>query len=580
MSHSENPATSRSSGAAEGSWSPRRWAALTVLLAAGFMDLLDTSIVNVAIPSIRTDIHASFAALQWLIAGYLLAVAVTLITGGRLGDLYGRKRMFLLGVIGFGLMSLGCGIAPTPVFLEITRVLQGLCAAVMITQILSVIQVSFPREEQRKALALYSSIAGVAVMSGPLMAGLLLNVFDLGWRSIFLINVPISVVVLFAALAIVPESRSEEARRLDLGGLALVSSGLFALVFGIIQGRELGWPPWVFVMMAAAVPLLACFAVYERRMEQRGSSPLISMTMFRDRSFSAGMVVVIVFFSGMVGFFLAFTVFLQLGLGYTPLQSALTTFPSSVGLVVASQASTRLAPRLGRSVLAAGALVMAAAQAGLVVIVHYDGTHLSPWDVRPVIFVFGLGMGLILPSLADVIIGGVHERHAGGASGVLNTGMQVGNAIGVAIIGVILFSAIASHADRSAATVAPQISTQLTVLDVPAPVRESVIQGFRACFADRAREADPAAVPASCRGNESVQLPPAVRDRIATVLTTATTKARKDNFSAAAQLSLIYEVGVFLATAGLLFLLPSVRRAKLAKAEMDSPPREPAADFT
>ena len=328
------------------------------------MDLLDTSIVNVAIPSINADLHANYAVIQWIIAGYLLAVAVALITGGRLGDLYGRKRVFLCGVVGFCLMSLCCGIAPTPTFLVVTRVLQGLSAALMITQILSVIQVSFPREEQRKAVALYSSVAGVAVMSGPLAAGVLLNVLDLGWRSIFLINVPVSVVVIFAAIAIVPESRSAEARHLDLGGVALVSSGLFALVFGIIEGRELGWPAWVFALMAAAMPLLAFFARYERRKELRGGSPLVSMALFRDRSFSAGLVVVLVFFSGIVGFFLAFTIFLQLGLGYTPLQSALTTFPSSIGLVAASQVSARLAPRLGRAVLAVGALVMAAAQAG------------------------------------------------------------------------------------------------------------------------------------------------------------------------------------------------------------------------
>ena len=564
-------------GTADASWSPRRWAALAVLLAAGFMDLLDTTIVNVAIPSIRADINASYAVVQWFIAVYLLAVAVTLITGGRLGDLYGRKRVFLCGVIGFGIMSLSCGLAPTPMFLVITRVLQGACAAVMITQILSVIQVSFPREEQRKALALYSSIAGVAVMSGPLMAGVILNVLDLGWRWIFLINVPVSVVVTFAALAIVPESRSKEARQLDLGGVALVSTGLFALVFGIIQGRELGWPAWVFAMMATAVPLFAFFAHYERRKEARGGSPLVSMALFRDRSFSAGLVVMLVFFSGIVGFFLAFTIFLQLGLGYTPLQSALTTFPSSVGLVVASQASTRLAPRLGRSVLAAGALMMVAAQAGLALIVHLHGDHLTPWDVRPVIFVFGLGMGLILPSLADVIIAGVHERNAGAASAVLNTGMQVGNAVGVAIIGVILFSVIGSHAGRSAANVAPQISRQLTALEVPATARESAIQAFQVCFTDSSRQEDPAAVPASCRGNQAGQLPGAVQQKIHTVLTTAATEARKDNFAAAIQRALLYEVGVFLATTGLLFLLPRAMRPKVAKA--DGSLREVAAEL-
>jgi EmrB/QacA subfamily drug resistance transporter len=550
------------------SWSPRRWLALGILLAAGFMDLLDTSIVNVAIPSIRRSLHANYAVIQWMIAGYVLAVAVALITGGRLGDMKGRKRVFLLAVAGFGAMSLASGLAPTATFLVVARVLQGLCAAMMIPQILSMIQVSFPREEQRKALALYSSVAGVAVMSGPLLAGILLNVFGLGWRSIFLINVPVSVVVIFAAAAIVPESRSREAQRLDLVGVALVSSALFAIVFGVIEGRELGWPGWVFALMAAAVPLLACFALYERGKERGGSSPLVSMTLFRDRSFSAGLVVVLVFFSGLVGFYLAFTIFLQLGLGYTPLQSALTTFPSSIGLIVAAQASTRLAPRLGRSILAVGALVMAAAQVALILTVHHYGSHLSPWEVRPVIFVFGLGMGLILPSLADVILGTVHERHAGAASGVINTGMQVGNGIGVALIGVILFSAIGSHAASSAADVTPQVKRQLTALSLPPDARASVVHQFGVCFLDRSHQEDPTALPPSCRTGTSAALPNALEHRVGAVLAAAGTQARKDNFVVAIQRALLFEVGVFLATMGLLFLLPRVARAR-------GPAREP-----
>ncbi|HWC85229.1 MAG TPA: MFS transporter [Solirubrobacteraceae bacterium] len=571
MSTSSVPAV-----AGPGSWSPRRWLALGILLAAGFMDLLDTSIVNVAIPSIRRSLHANYAVIQWMIAGYVLAVAVALITGGRLGDMQGRKRVFLLAVAGFGLMSLACGLAPTPTFLVAARVLQGLCAAMMIPQILSVIQVSFPREEQRKALALYSSVAGVAVMSGPLLAGLLLNVFGLGWRSIFLINVPVSVVVIFAALAVVPESRSREAQRLDLAGVSLVSSALFALVFGVIEGRELGWPGWVFALMAAAVPLLACFALYERRKERGGSSPLISITLFRQRSFSAGLVVVLVFFSGLVGFYLAFTIFLQLGLGYTPLQSALTTFPSSVGLILAAQASTRLAPRLGRSILAVGALVMAAAQVALILIVHHYGSHLSPWDVRPVIFAFGLGMGLILPSLADVVIGTVPERHAGSASGVINTGMQVGNGIGVAVIGVILFSAIGAHAASSAAAVTPQVSRQLAALSLPDGAPTAVVDQFKTCFVDRSQQEDPAAVPPSCRAGAGAALPAPLALRVHAILTAAGTRARKDDFVAAIQRALMFEVGVFVATMGLLFLLPGVTRAQRREAEIEPVRREVA----
>jgi EmrB/QacA subfamily drug resistance transporter len=547
--------------AAEREWPPRRWAALAILIAAGFMDLLDTTIVNVAIPSIRRDIHAGYAEIQWIVAGYILALAVGLITGGRLGDIAGRKRVFIAGVVAFGATSLASGLAPTAGVLVATRVLQGLSAAVMIPQILSVIQVSFPRREQARAIAAYSSVAGIAVMSGPLTAGVLLDVVHWGWRSIFLINVPVSAAVVVAALVIVPESRAAEARRLDATGVVLVSTALFALVFGLIEGRALGWPAWTFAAMAAAAPLLTLFGRHERRVHARGGSPLVSPALLAQRSFSSGIVVVVVFFSGIVGFFLAFTIFLQLGLGYSALDSALTTFPSSVGLALAAQVSGKLAPRLGRRLLAAGSLVMALATVGLIVTVRANGAGLAPWDVRPVILVFGLGMGLIIPSLADVILADVEERHAGAASGVLNTCMQVGNAVGVAIIGVILFSALGSHASSSAASVQPRLARQLAAAGVPAAERTRVVAGFRACFVDRAHEEDPAAVPPSCRH----VAPPA-----ATIpLADASKRGRAADFVASIQRALSYDVFVFAATFALLLLLPGRRMYQTAG--LDSP---------
>jgi EmrB/QacA subfamily drug resistance transporter len=549
---------------------PRRWMALSILLVAGFMDLLDTSIVNVAIPSIRGHLHASYSELQWMVAGYLLAVAVGLITGGRLGDIAGRKRVFLVGVLGFGLTSLGSGLAPVPSVLVTTRILQGLSAAVMIPQILSFIQVSFSRQEKTRALGLYSSIAGVAVMSGPLMAGVLLDVLGWSWRSIFLINVPVSVCVIGAALAIVPESKAREAQRVDLGGIGLVSLGLFALVFGTIEGRELGWPIWVFVMIAAAPLIFWLFALYERRVEDRGGSPLVSPTLFRLPAFSPGLLVVVVFFAGIIGFFLAFTVFLQLGLGFTPLDSALTTFPSSVGLVVSSQIGAKLVPRFGWRILSVGALIMAVAMVGLIFTVKENGASLTAWDVRPVIFVFGFGMGLILPSLADTIIGGIPEHHAGAASGVINTGMQVGNAIGVALIGVILFSAISSNAPRSATRVEPALSAHVSRLGLPAAARRGVLDDFRACFVATAREKDPAAVPSSCGHGSPVLAARATSRRLATALSAATKQARIDSFVGAIQSGLLYEVGIFAATFFLLFLLPR-RASRAPHDESDGP---------
>jgi len=528
----------------------RRWAALAVLIAAGFMDLLDTTIVNVAIPSIRSDIDTGYAQIQWVVAGYLLAVAVGLISGGRLGDLYGRRRVFLIGVVCFGLTSLASGLAPSAGVLVATRVLQGLSAAAMIPQILSIVQVSFPRDEQAKALALYSSVAGIAVMSGPLLAGVLLDVLHWSWRSIFLINVPASAGVLVAARVLVPESRASAASRIDPGGIALVSAALFALVFGVIEGRALGWPAWTVALIVASLPLLALFGAYERRLEARGGSPLISPALLADRVFASGIAVVLVFFAGVVGFFLAFTIFLQIGLGFTPLDSALTTFPSSIGLAVASLVSTTLVPRLGARVLAAGALIMALAMAALVLTVHAHGADLTAWQVRPVILVFGLGMGLIVPPLADVLLAGVDRRHAGAASGVINTAMQVGNGLGVAIVGVILFSAIGSHAAAGAAAAQPQLRAQLAAAGLPPAARARSVARFHACFVDRSQEEDPAASPPSCRAGATA--PPRVRAALAQ----ATATARGHSFASAIQHALAYEVGVFAAAFLLLVLLP------------------------
>jgi len=538
--------------------SPRRWLALGVLLAAGFMDLLDTTIVNVAIPSIRAGTDASYAAIQWVVAGYLLSVAVGLITFGRLGDIIGRRRVFLIGVVGFGATSLCCGLAPAPAVLVGGRILQGMFAAAMIPQILSTIQVSFPRDEQPRALALYSTMAGVAVMSGPLLAGVLLSVLDLSWRSIFLINVPVSVLLVVATVTIVPESKGREVERLDLGGAALISAALFALVFGLIQGRELAWPIWLIGLLLSSPVLFALFALYERRRERCHESPLVPLALFSQPAFSAGLLVVIVFFSGVVGFFLALSLFLQLGLGYSPMQSALTTFPSSLGLIIASIVSTRRAPRPSRQILALGSLLMAVSLAGLVLVVNHFGGEVVAWDIRPVMFMFGIGMGLTLPSLADVIIGGVAERDAGAASGLINTGLQVGNAVGVAIIGVILFSVLGSHAEDSAKLASPQISRQLTTLGVPAKTRAVTEQGFRACFVDSARQQDPAATPASCRGQAS-QSDEESTKMTGQVLAAAGDWARKDNFAAAIQRAMAYGVAVFTSSFVLLLLSPRQR---------------------
>lgn len=535
-------------------WPTTRWIALAVAITAGFMDLLDTTIVNVAIPAIRQDLGTSYASIEWIVSGYLLTFGVMLITGGRLGDIYGRRRVFVLGVIGFGATSLLSGVAPSGEVLIVARMLQGLSAAAMIPQILAMVRVNFPRDEQAKAVSIYSALAGVATMSGPMLAGVLLEVdlFGLGWRAIFLLNVPITVFVVFGALRWMPESRSSTARTLDLGGVALISLALFSLVFALIEGRQRSWPAWSFVMLAAFVPLLLAFVRHERRVERRGGAPLVPLSLFADRAFAIGTLAGLVFFSSLVGFFLVFTVFLQLGLGFTPLESALTTFPSSVGLVIAALASQRLAPKLGRRLLHLGTALMALAMLGLLLTVDHHGTELSAWDVRPVILFFGLGMGMTLPLLADFVLANIDPRDAGAGSGVLNSGLQVGNVLGVVFTGLILFTALGSGAPSGAATATAALDRQLAATGLPAEARTSVVARFEACFVDRSRGEDPSAVPASCQEPAGAALPAAAQAAVDRAGETANAR----NFVSAIQPALAFVIGVLVLTFGLMFLLP------------------------
>src|SRR5580700_6540523 len=265
---------------------PRRWLTLTILLLAAFMNLLDVSIVNIAIPSIQRDLHASYADVQWALAGYTLAYALVLITGGRLGDTFGRKRLFLIGVTGFTIMSALCGAAQSPGMLIACRVVQGAMGAIMVPQVLAVIQVIFPPRERIKALAGFGVTAGLGTVSGPLLGGLLIqhNLFGWDWRPIFLINVPVGIVAVIASAILVRESRAPRPPKLDPVGVLLISAGLLLLLYPLVQGRELGWPTWTIASMAVSAPVFALFVLYERVKSRADGSPLVELSLFRDRS--------------------------------------------------------------------------------------------------------------------------------------------------------------------------------------------------------------------------------------------------------------------------------------------------------
>jgi EmrB/QacA subfamily drug resistance transporter len=540
---------------------PRRWLALGVVLIAVFMQLMDISIVNVAIPSIQRDLDASYSQVQWVLAGYQLAFAVVLITGGRLGDIYGRKRLFLIGVSGFTIASALCGFAQSPVMLVGSRLFQGAMGALMFPQALAVTQVEFPQRERGAAFGITGAVIGLATISGPLLGGLLIagNLFGLDWRPIFLVNLPLGVLAVVAAAVLLRESRAEGALRLDPAGVAIVSVALLMLIYPLVEGRDLGWPAWTFLLMAASVPVFALFALYERAKTRRDNSPLVVLSLFRERAFVSGLLLNVVFFSGVAAFFLTFSLFLQIGLGFTALHSGLTTVPFSFGTAIASAVSVRLAPRLGRAILSLGCLLLVAGMLAVMATVSRYGEGIHSWQFLPALVVCGLGLGCTIPPLLNVILAGISGRNAGSASGVLSTTQQVGGALGVAIIGVIFFGLLSSQAKPAIAAVVPGLRGELQAARLPAPVADQVVTGFSTCVSDRASAKDPTATPPSCRRATS-QVQARARDSqaVGQVLQAAGVDARQHDFVASIKRTLWYEVAVYGLSFLAVFLLPNV----------------------
>ena len=353
-----------------------RWLALVAVLAAEIMDLIDGTVVGIAAPSIRAELGGGEAMIQWVAAGYTLAFAAGLITGGRLGDLYGRRRMFLLGLIGFVAASALCGLATSPGMLIGFRVAQGLLGAMLIPQGFGILKATFPPDDLGKAFGAFGPTIGLAVVGAPILGGALIawDVAGLGWRTIFLINVPLGLAALALAAAVLPESRAEDGPRPDPVGMVLVSTGLTLLVFPLVEGRELGWPAWTFGMLAAGAGLLAVFAAHQVRRSRAGRAPLVEPALFRLRTFTAGMAVGLALFAGITGLALALGLYLQLGLGYTPLQAGLTQAPWALGIAAGSALSGAvLAARLGRTGLQIGAVVAAAGLGGVLLTVTTAG---------------------------------------------------------------------------------------------------------------------------------------------------------------------------------------------------------------
>ena len=529
------------------------------------MDLLDSTIVNVAIPTIRDNLGASYAAIQWIIAGYTLAFALLLVTGGRMGDIFGYKKLFMIGVGGFTIGSLLCGVSPNATTLIIARILQGSMAALMVPQVMSLMQVMYKPSERGSINGLFGALGGLAASLGPIVGGLLIkvNVFSLDWRPIFLINVPIGIFGLVAAVKYLPNGKSSHPLKLDIVGTFLVMIAMFLLVFPLIQGREYGWPTWTYVLMVASLPFFGLFAWWQKRKEKADGSPLVLPALFKNHSFGVGLGVNLVFEMAMIGFFLTFTLLLQIGLGYSAIHAALTGIPTAFGIAMTMAIlGEKVVPKLGRYALTLGTIIMGLGLVLTSLVMHHYSLGIHSWQLIVPLFVVGVGMGLVFGSLFAAVLNGVDASHAGSASGVLNAVQQVGGAIGVALIGVVFFGQLSHGAVSSFANVEPQLRTNLSAAHIPIANSDAIINGTKQCFVDRSREKDSNIIPASCKQ------PSTSSDKtIGTTITKSALAANADNFDQAFHWSIVYDLGLLALTFGLSFALPKHFRAE-AYAEM------------
>ncbi|MCD0486031.1 MFS transporter [Streptacidiphilus sp. ASG 303] len=542
-----------------------RWAALFVILAAEVMDLLDAVVTNIAGPSMRADLGGGASTVQWLGAAYTLAMAVGLITGGRLGDIHGRRLMFLVGAAGFTAGSLLCAVAQSPGMLIGARVVQGLFGAVMLPQGLGMIKEMFPPKEMQAAFGLFGPVMGLSAVGGPILAGWLVEAdyAGTGWRMIFLINLPLGAAALLGALRFLPRGRSPQAPGLDIPGMLLASLAAFLLVFPLVQGREHDWPLWAFAMLAASAAVFVLFGRYESRRSRAGGDPLVVPTLFRKRGFSGGMAVGLVFFSAMNGFMLVFSLYTQMGLGYSTLRAGLAMVPWSGGMVVGFGLAQAV-QRFGRRVLHGGALVMALGVLGVWFTLDRAGAGVTPWQLTPALVVTGIGMGLLMAPFFDIVLAGVEQHETGSAAGTMTAMQQLGSAFGVALLGTVFFGLLGGGVASAADDAAPALRARLAAAQVTGAAQDALVRGLHDCGRDRATAKDPEAAPASCarleRDARAAAASPQAGAAVARALQDTGRSAFQVGFGTAMKTVLWVVDGMLLLTFLVAFLLPRKAR--------------------
>jgi len=419
----------------------RRWWVLAIVVSAQFMFGVDAFIVNVAIPTIAAELHASPAQVESVIAIYLIAYATLIVTGGRLGDIFGTKPVFLMGVLGFTLTSLWCALAQSGPELIAARLTQGATAALMVPQVLATLHLLFADHQRNRAFAIYGVVLGLAGAAGFLLGGALvtLNIAGLGWRVVFLVNVPFGLLIIAAAAFIMPTVPQRAGTRLDLPGAIVLFAGLLCLIGPLLFGHDVHWSPWLWLVMAAGVVIIAGFLRLERAVEKRGGMPLVDLDLLVDKAFVRGLVAAFSFFFANLSFYLIMTVFMQKALGIPPLDAGMVFIPLTLTFVIASRHAGVRAKHRGTLVLIEGCAIQIAGLALLALTIAIVKAP-SAMLIALVLTVFGFGQGLVMAPLSSVVLSTVKPAAAGAGSGLYGTTVQIANAAGVAAIGALYFA--------------------------------------------------------------------------------------------------------------------------------------------
>ncbi|AZP23464.1 MFS transporter [Streptomyces aquilus] len=420
-----------------------RWAILAVILAADILDLLDATITNIAAPTITADLGGGPALVQWLGAAYALALGVLLVPGGRLGDRYGRRKLFLIGLAGFIAASLACGLAPTPATLVAARLLQGAFGALVIPQGFGILGATWPRDQIGRAFALFGPAMGLSAVGGPVLAGFLIDadIAGLGWRPMFLINLLLGGAALLAAARLLPRDTGDSAVSVDVPGSALLAGAMLGVLGGLIDGSGGGTSSggaWTARPLTLLLLGLVAFAAFCHR-QRTAAHPLIEPSLLRNRGFAAGLALGVAAFAATSGLLYVISLFLQRDLGRTPADTALGLIPLTLGIVIASIACHGLLHTYGRRLAVTGLLILLAGCVWLTLVIHNSGTHTTSWSLTPPLVILGVGMGTCFGTIYDLTIGDIAPSEAGSASGSLNAVQQLANALGAAAVTTVYF---------------------------------------------------------------------------------------------------------------------------------------------